>query len=193
MSTEFDVDTCRTDIFEQGEFVVALDIPKVQANALCVALTEKNDSYDFDWQYTGGRVCVRQLKRKPEVKVAVAAKKDLPPKSVVNNLVDFAFSKMHEPNITTNFFRTFEDHPLVLLFYTQEGNEPRMYHAFWTEDGNSHGHVALGDAEARDRFVRNCYERDAVTTVPSNAYNSLTDLDHFDARDKAIEMLKVWE
>ena len=61
---DFDNDKCRTDIFEIGEFVVALDIPKIQANALCVALTAKSDSYDFDWQYTGGRVCVRQLKRK---------------------------------------------------------------------------------------------------------------------------------
>lgn len=64
MSDDFDNDKCRTDIFELGEFVVALDIPKIQANALCIALTAKSDSYDFDWQYTGGIVCVRQLKRK---------------------------------------------------------------------------------------------------------------------------------
>ncbi len=63
-SVDFDNDKCRADIFEMGEFVVALDIPKIQANALCIALTAKSDSYDFDWQYTGGRVCIRQLKRK---------------------------------------------------------------------------------------------------------------------------------
>lgn len=64
---DFDYDKCRDDIFEQGEFVVALDIPKIQANALCVALTSKSETYDFDWQYTGGRVCIRQLKRKKPV------------------------------------------------------------------------------------------------------------------------------
>lgn len=115
------------------------------------------------------------------------------PTSVVNSLVDFAFSKMHEPNITTNFFRTMEDKPLVLMFYVQKENQPRVYHAFWTEDGNSHGHVVLGGAEARDRFVRNSYERDSVTVVPSEAYSSLTGADHLDARDRAIAILKAWE
>ena len=64
MSNDFDNDKCRTDIFDNGEFVVALDIPKIQANALCRELTSKSEDYDFDWQYTGGRVCIRQLKRK---------------------------------------------------------------------------------------------------------------------------------
>lgn len=119
--------------------------------------------------------------------------KTMKPTSVVNSLVDFAFSKMHEPSITTNFFRTMEDKPLVLIFYAQEENQPRVYHAFWTEDGNSHGHVVLGVAEARDRFVRNCYERDSVTVVPSAAYDSLTAQNHEDARYLAIQMLKEWE
>ncbi len=60
---KFNPDECRADIYQQGELVVALDIPKEQANALCKALTVKSEMYDFDWQYSGGRVCIRQLKR----------------------------------------------------------------------------------------------------------------------------------
>lgn len=186
MSIDFDEDKCRTDIYEQGEFVVALDIPKVQANILCAALTNANDSYDFDWQYSGGRVCVRQLKRIPQGETML-------PKSSVNTLVDFAFDKLGDASITTNYFRTHDDKPLVLMFFTQKENEPRQYHAVWTEDGRTHGHIALGVCGERDKFIRNCYERDSITVVPSAAYRSLTQEDHVNARDRAIEILKAWE
>lgn len=56
---------CNEDVFRNGEFVCALGgISKEEANLLCRALTLRSEFYDFDWQYTGGRVCIRQLMRK---------------------------------------------------------------------------------------------------------------------------------
>ncbi len=113
--------------------------------------------------------------------------------SLTSRFTDAVLNVLPNALVATNFFRTTDVKPLVIIYYTNHGTAPRQYHVFWTEDGNSVGHVALGDWMARDRFIKNCYFQSGVTVVPSKAYDRLTAVDHMDARDRAINMLKDWE
>ena len=51
---------CADRIFKYGHVHGVFDIPKEDADKLCVKLSEEG-SYDYDWHYFGGRVRVLRL------------------------------------------------------------------------------------------------------------------------------------
>lgn len=52
-----DLDQCNRDVYERGEVVGVLDIPKEEAEALCKKKSEETGDR-YDWHYSGGRVIV---------------------------------------------------------------------------------------------------------------------------------------
>lgn len=63
---------CDEDVFKNGESMGFYDMPKDQAEAMCIRLT-KETGFKHDWHYVGGRVHMKRAKT-PTPVVDVVAK-----------------------------------------------------------------------------------------------------------------------
>lgn len=55
-----DIEECNMDVYKYGNIVGVYDMPKDEAEALCVQMT-KDTGRPHDWHYFAGRVVIKDL------------------------------------------------------------------------------------------------------------------------------------
>jgi hypothetical protein len=53
-------ESCNDEVYKNGESVGLFDMPKAEAEAMCIRLTQET-GFLHDWHYIGGRVHVKAL------------------------------------------------------------------------------------------------------------------------------------
>ena len=56
---------CNQEVFEKGVSLGLFDMPKEEAEAMCMKLTEKTGRL-HDWHYIGGRVHIKAMPEAPK-------------------------------------------------------------------------------------------------------------------------------